>query len=140
MSRNGQKNFFAPNRDGTPWTTRVFRITTIRIVSQTLFFALFMFLLWMTWFSRLGGHYTIFCLLPESRPRGMSLAKQSAEFEAEPVRKPSPRALERAMAAARTADDNHYPDQESKAQRLVGSWCKLAIESCQHRTGNSYDG
>ena len=56
MSRNGQKNFFAPNRDGTPWTTRVFRITTIRIVSQTLFFALFMFLLWMTWFSRLGGY------------------------------------------------------------------------------------
>ena len=45
-----------PNRDGTPWYTRVFRITTIRIVSQTFFFALFIFLLWSTWFSRLGGY------------------------------------------------------------------------------------
>jgi len=48
--------FFSPNSDGTPWYLRTFRITTIRIFSQTLFFALFMFLLWMTWFSRLGGY------------------------------------------------------------------------------------
>jgi polyferredoxin len=56
MSKNGQRGFFAPNRDGTPWYMRTFRITTVRIVSQTLFFALFMFLLWVTWFSRLGGY------------------------------------------------------------------------------------
>jgi len=48
--------FFAPNRDGSPWFLRVLRITTVRIVSQSLFFALFMFLLWVTWFSRLGGY------------------------------------------------------------------------------------
>jgi polyferredoxin len=41
---------------GAPWHTRLLRITTIRIVSQAFFFALFMFLLWMTWFSRLGGY------------------------------------------------------------------------------------
>jgi polyferredoxin len=47
---------FAPNRDGTPWYARRFRITTIRIGAQTFFFALFMFLLWVTWFSRMGGY------------------------------------------------------------------------------------
>ena len=46
----------APNRDGSPWYARVFRITTARIVSQGFFFSLFLFLLWMTWFSRLGGY------------------------------------------------------------------------------------
>jgi len=56
MSKPGQKSFFDSNRDGTPWYARTFRITTFRIVSQTLFFALFMFLLWVTWFSRLGGY------------------------------------------------------------------------------------
>lgn len=44
------------NRDGTPWTARVFRITSWRILSQATFFALFIFLLWVTWFSRLGGY------------------------------------------------------------------------------------
>jgi polyferredoxin len=53
MSAGGAK-IFAANRDGTPWYTRAFRITSIRIVSQTFFFALFVFLLWVTWFSRLG--------------------------------------------------------------------------------------
>jgi len=48
--------FFAPNRDGSPWYLRTFRITTVRIISQALFFTLFMFLLWVTWFSRLGGY------------------------------------------------------------------------------------
>ena len=39
-----------------PWHLRAFRITTIRIISQAVFFALFVFLLWVTWFSRLGGY------------------------------------------------------------------------------------
>jgi polyferredoxin len=56
MSPTSGQGFFAPNLDGTPWYVRVFRITTIRIISQASFFALFMFLLWMTWFSRLGGY------------------------------------------------------------------------------------
>lgn len=56
MSERSVKTFFSRNRDGSPWHTRTFRITTVRIVSQTLFFALFMFLLWVTWFSRLGGY------------------------------------------------------------------------------------
>ncbi|MEM9490258.1 MAG: 4Fe-4S dicluster domain-containing protein [Myxococcota bacterium] len=45
-----------PNRDGTPWYTRSLRITRIRVVSQVFFFSLFVFLLWVTWFSRLGGY------------------------------------------------------------------------------------
>jgi polyferredoxin len=57
-SRSSHPSFplFRPNRDGSPWYLRVFRITTIRIVSQATFFALFVFLLWVTWFSRLGGY------------------------------------------------------------------------------------
>jgi polyferredoxin len=47
---------FRRNRDGSPWFVRVFRITTVRIVSQATFFALFVFLLWVSWFSRLGGY------------------------------------------------------------------------------------
>lgn len=45
-----------PNRDGSPWYARTLRITTWRILSQGFFFALFLFLLWCTWFSRLGGY------------------------------------------------------------------------------------
>lgn len=45
-----------PNRDGTPGYARTLRITSIRVVSQTFFFALFVFLLWVTWISRLGGY------------------------------------------------------------------------------------
>ncbi len=45
-----------PNRDGTPWYARSFRITRVRVIAQAFFFALFMFLLWATWFSRLGGY------------------------------------------------------------------------------------
>jgi polyferredoxin len=45
-----------PNRDGSPWFARTFRITTIRILTQAFFFALFVFLLWVTWLSRLGGY------------------------------------------------------------------------------------
>ena len=45
-----------PNRDGTPWYARTFRITSIRIATQVFFFAWFIFLLWTTWFSRLGGY------------------------------------------------------------------------------------
>jgi polyferredoxin len=46
----------SPNPDGTPWYARTFRITTVRIVSQACFFGLFVFLLWVTWLSRLGGY------------------------------------------------------------------------------------
>ena len=45
-----------PNPDGSPWWARTFRITTIRVISQAFFFCLFVFLLWATWFSRLGGY------------------------------------------------------------------------------------
>lgn len=44
------------NADGSPWWARTFRITTIRIFAQAFFFGLFVFLLWATWFSRLGGY------------------------------------------------------------------------------------
>ena len=47
---------FARNRDGSPWYARTFRITSARIVAQAAFFALFVFLLWVTWFSRLRGY------------------------------------------------------------------------------------
>jgi polyferredoxin len=47
---------FRPNRDGSPWFLRVVRITTVRIISQAVFFGLFVFLVWVTWFSRLGGY------------------------------------------------------------------------------------
>jgi polyferredoxin len=46
----------SPNKDGSPWYARTFRITTIRIVTQAFFFALFVFLLWVTWLSKLGGY------------------------------------------------------------------------------------
>ena len=46
----------APNRDGTPWYARTMRITTARVGAQVFFFSLFVFLLWVTWFSRLGGY------------------------------------------------------------------------------------
>jgi polyferredoxin len=45
-----------PNRDGSPWYARVLRITSWRILSQAVFFGLFIFLLWVSWFSRLGGY------------------------------------------------------------------------------------
>jgi polyferredoxin len=51
-----KKKAFRDNRDGTPWWTRTFRITNVRVFSQIFFFALFTFLLWATWFSRLGGY------------------------------------------------------------------------------------
>jgi polyferredoxin len=35
---------------------RFLRITNVRVFAQTFFFALFVFLLWQTWFSRLGGY------------------------------------------------------------------------------------
>ncbi|MDF1562128.1 MAG: 4Fe-4S dicluster domain-containing protein [Deltaproteobacteria bacterium] len=44
------------NADGSSWTARVFRITTARVIAQAFFFALFTFLLWVTWFSRLEGY------------------------------------------------------------------------------------
>ncbi len=47
---------FEPNRDGSPWYARRLRITRVRVISQGFFFALFVFLLWVTWFSRLGGY------------------------------------------------------------------------------------
>ena len=44
------------NRDGSPWYARTLRITNWRIVSQAFFLGLFVFLLWVTWFSRLKGY------------------------------------------------------------------------------------
>ena len=45
-----------PNKDGSPWWARAFRITSVRIVSQVFFFAAFVFFIWVTWLSRLGGY------------------------------------------------------------------------------------
>jgi polyferredoxin len=44
------------NPDGSPWIARALRITNWRVLSQAFFFALFVFLVWTTWFSRLGGY------------------------------------------------------------------------------------
>lgn len=44
------------NKDGTPWYARVFRITNWRVATQAFFFALFVFMMWTTWFSRLEGY------------------------------------------------------------------------------------
>ena len=46
----------APNPDGSPWWARAFRITNVRVASQAFFFGLFVFLLWVTWLSRLKGY------------------------------------------------------------------------------------
>ena len=51
-----QSKALQPNRDGTPFYARTLRIVRIRTVSQVFFFALFVFLLWMTWLSRMGGY------------------------------------------------------------------------------------
>ena len=48
--------FFDRNRDGTAFYRRHLRIVNIRVASQVFFFSLFVFLLWATWFSRLGGY------------------------------------------------------------------------------------
>lgn len=48
--------FFQRNADGSPWYARALRITNWRVLSQAFFFGLFIFLLWVTWFSRLGGY------------------------------------------------------------------------------------
>jgi len=57
-SKNSNPAFplFRPNKDGSPWYLRVFRITSVRIASQAVFFGLFTFLIWVTWFSRLEGY------------------------------------------------------------------------------------
>lgn len=45
-----------PNKDGSPWWARAFRITSVRIFSQAFFFVSFVFFIWTTWLSRLGGY------------------------------------------------------------------------------------
>lgn len=56
MSAFVRPRWLKDNRDGSPWYARVFRLTTTRVISQIFFFTLFMFMLWATWFSRLGGY------------------------------------------------------------------------------------
>jgi polyferredoxin len=56
ISRQNLLKVVARNRDGSPFYWRVLRITNWRVISQATFFALFVFLLWTTWFSRLGGY------------------------------------------------------------------------------------
>ncbi len=48
-------SWLKPKRQA-PWFAKTLRITTIRVAAQAFFFALFTFLLWATWFSRLGGY------------------------------------------------------------------------------------
>jgi len=55
------KVYFAKEPKGTngvkaPWWMRMFRITRIRVLSQAFFFALFLFFIFVTWFSRLKGY------------------------------------------------------------------------------------
>ena len=45
---------FRDNPDGSRWYHRVFRITTIRILSQAVFFGLFVFLVWVRWWLHDG--------------------------------------------------------------------------------------
>jgi hypothetical protein len=47
-----------PNKDGTPAWARWFRLTRARIAAQAFFLALFVFLFWHAWSSRLGGYPT----------------------------------------------------------------------------------
>ncbi len=47
---------FDASRDGSPWWVRTLRLTNVRVLSQVFFFGLFAFLLWATWFSRMGGY------------------------------------------------------------------------------------
>ena len=49
-------SLLAPGKDGSAWWMRALRITNIRVASQAFFFGLFAFLLWATWFSRMGGY------------------------------------------------------------------------------------
>src|SRR4030095_11629481 len=56
IAPKGLLKIVARNRDRSPWYARVGRITNWRIVSQLFFLALFLFLLWVTWFSRLRGY------------------------------------------------------------------------------------
>ena len=49
MKRNTQTAGPAPAR-------RLLRLTNVRLLSQTLFFGLFLFFVWATWTSRLGGY------------------------------------------------------------------------------------
>jgi polyferredoxin len=51
-----KRTLAAKNADGSPWWAKTFRITKVRVATQAFFFALFAFLLWATWFSRLGGY------------------------------------------------------------------------------------
>lgn len=51
-----QPDWLKKNKDGSPWYARTLRITTVRIISQAFFFALFTVLLWCTWFTRLEGY------------------------------------------------------------------------------------
>ena len=55
-SNKGSGNQLGKNRDGSHWSARVLRITSVRIASQFVFFSLFVFLVWVTWFSRMGGY------------------------------------------------------------------------------------
>lgn len=55
------KIYFAKNPQGpngvlAPWWLRQLRITRIRVLSQAFFFGLFVFFVFVTWFSRMGGY------------------------------------------------------------------------------------
>ena len=54
--RQPRSRLLRPNQDGSPWIARALRITNWRVLSQAFFFALFVFLVWTTWFSRLEGY------------------------------------------------------------------------------------
>ena len=56
IGAHGLLKVVSRNRDGSPWYARALRITNGRVVCQAFFFALFVFLVWTTWFSRLKGY------------------------------------------------------------------------------------
>ncbi len=56
MKPGGASGSISSDKGTTPWYARVFRITTTRIISQTFFFSLFTFFIWVTWFSRMRGY------------------------------------------------------------------------------------
>jgi hypothetical protein len=64
-----------PGADGVkaPWWMKAFRITRVRVFAQAFFFGLFLFFIYVTWFSKLKG-YPVSLLLDVVAIDGFSTA------------------------------------------------------------------